>query len=30
MTKRRQWLINERLYAVLDKADFGHVVGEVE
>ena len=30
ITHRRQWLINERFHVVLDEADFGHMVGEVE
>jgi len=30
ITHRRQWLINERFHVVLDEADFGHIVGEVE
>ena len=30
VTHRRQWLINERFHVVIDEADFGHVVGEVE
>jgi len=30
VTYRRQWLVNERFHVVIDEADFGHVVGEVE
>jgi len=30
VTKRRQWRVNEHFLIVLDEADFGHLVGEVE
>jgi len=30
VTKRQQWKVNEQFLVVLDEADFGHVVGEVE
>jgi thiamine-triphosphatase len=30
VTNRRQWRVNEKFLVVLDEADFGHVVGEVE
>jgi len=30
VTRRRQWLIIDRFCVVIDEADFGHVVGEVE
>jgi len=29
-TKRRSWKVNDHFLIVLDEADFGHIVGEVE